>query len=201
MFHYYNYITRNTHKVKWQNNEDVDIREDTNWEKIYLRTYTFTYDSTLLSFQFKLLHRIVVTNCSLKQWKIFQNDNCTFCKSLPENICHLFYLCNIVKQLWKRLSEWLLPELDVSNIFNLKYILFGYDADHREIDLINTLILLTKRYIYVSRCLKSGLSLHSLLHFIHSYKQIESNVTNLDNKNKYIQKWRIISFKLDTNDI
>ena len=50
------------------------------------------------SFQYRLLHRAVVTNVQLCRWKIKSTNMCTFCAEDQETLLHLFINCKEVKK-------------------------------------------------------------------------------------------------------
>ena len=64
-------------------------------EQNLLNSFTNIYEITacckLQYFQYKLLHRIVVTNEKLCLWGIVDNDLCNFCFEEIESMCHLFF--------------------------------------------------------------------------------------------------------------
>ena len=59
-------------------------------------------------FLYKILHHVLVTNSVLYKWKIVDSLNCTFCDTEIETIDHTFIECNMIHQLWKELSEFIL---------------------------------------------------------------------------------------------
>ena len=64
-------------------------------------------DSKTRNFQFKILHRIIATNDFLYKVDIVDNNLCTFCDLEIETLEHLFYHCNIIKDFWKNVFEWI----------------------------------------------------------------------------------------------
>ena len=57
----------------------------------FKNVYHITTSCELQYFQFKLLHRIVVTNEKLYMWNIVESDICTFCMEEIETMFHLFF--------------------------------------------------------------------------------------------------------------
>ena len=66
--------------VKWNSQfQNLD------WKPIFNNTV----DTSLQWFQFKVVHRILVTNYTLQKMKIRDDNKCTFCENFPETIEHL----------------------------------------------------------------------------------------------------------------
>ena len=79
-------------KCKWEQylNTDITMKE---FLKYFERISFITNHSKLRSFQYLLLQNALVTNKTLKQYKI-KDDKCTFCKIEWETIMHLLYDCS-----------------------------------------------------------------------------------------------------------
>ena len=66
-------------------------------EKVYNLPYMITKDCNLRWFQHKLVHRILASNTYLYKIGLKEIDFCSFCKTNPEILEHLFYECDHVK--------------------------------------------------------------------------------------------------------
>ena len=73
------------------------------------------------SFQYRLLQRCIITNVRLYQWKIIDSNKCTFCNDSEESVKHLFFECDIVQELWRKVM------LYIKRRFPQKIINFKYD--------------------------------------------------------------------------
>ena len=62
--------------------------------------FCITKDTKLQNFQFKLLKRILPVNSFLYKCGLKETELCTFCMETKENLLHLFWNCNLVKQFW-----------------------------------------------------------------------------------------------------
>ena len=51
------------------------------------------------SFQYRLLHRAIVTNVQLHYYKLTNSDQCSFCHMQRETYSHLFIQCKKVIEL------------------------------------------------------------------------------------------------------
>ena len=71
--------------------------------------YSVTNIAKYRSFQYRLLHRAIITNVDLKRWNIILSELCTFCGKEKEDYKHLFIYCEFVRNLW----------IQVRNLLNL----------------------------------------------------------------------------------
>ena len=77
------------------------------WKKVCNLPYMITKDCNLRWFQYKLVHRILASNTYLYKIGLKEIDCCSFCKTNPETLEHLFYECDHVKYFWNELSNCL----------------------------------------------------------------------------------------------
>lgn len=122
----------------------------TDFNRIVNRTWNLTVNAKLRSFQYRLLLHAIPTNEKLKKWKILQSDLCTFCNRHVETVSPLFFNCTIVKPIWCRVFEWLKnldPELEMVED---KIMFNNLHANPKSV--INTITLITKFYLYKTRC-------------------------------------------------
>ena len=77
------------------------------WLPFFSLMYKIIGSTKYHYFQFRLLHRTLVTNEKLFQWKIKDSDICTFCKEDIETIKHIFIECEVIKIFWKRVLKWI----------------------------------------------------------------------------------------------
>ena len=101
-------------------------------------------DTYLLSFQYKLLHRIIPTNTFLYKIKIKDTKLCTFCKTDDETIEHLFFDCTLVNSFWEDFSLKL-KQFFVNFEIDKRQIFLGYEQESL---FLNFMILFAKNYIY-----------------------------------------------------
>ncbi len=176
---------------KW---EAVFNKNEVNWEKIMRISFQCTIETRLRSFQYNILNRSLITNQKLFKWKIVGSPNCTFCQNEVETIEHIMFECNKVKELWQLLVGKLSPcmklEQDVSNI---ESIMCGVLCDDNY-KLVNHILLITKKYIYNTRCKDTTLNIKELLNMILTCYNIEKQIANgRCNENvmkKFEDKWK-----------
>ena len=164
-------------EIKWETTLDT---HSLNWEFYYTLPYKVTKESKLQMFQYKILHNILVTNSKLYYYQLRTNNRCSFCEIYKETIMHLLWDCKSTKSLWLQVQDWLRPEFNI--IFTADTILLGSPRMNNNIP-INHIILITKYYIYVSRCLDvipifKGL-LDRIIYTIKIEKSIDARQANI----------------------
>ena len=88
------------HKIKLTNKtpasqnkwvEYYPFLEAINWKKIYLLPFQIARSTLLITFQFKIIHRIFNCHYNLFNWKILDSPECSVCTKI-DNIEHFFFL-------------------------------------------------------------------------------------------------------------
>ena len=142
-----------------------------------------------------MLLRKIFLNQELYQWKVVNEASCTFCANSPENPQHIFVECDIVTKIWNDIKMWM-AKYNILLEVNTNSILFGCIEFSTNFQMISFIILITKWYIYKSRCENkkpAAMGLKSLL--------IESEICEKYNakiQNKmdiHEKKWQNIKIK------
>ena len=96
---------------------------------------------------------------------IKENDSCDFCNQSIETYEHLFFDCPITNRILKDLLNWMSPNLFTANKINVTNIILGYiDIPcTKTCNIINTIILTFKYYIYRCKCNNTAPSFDNLL--------------------------------------
>ena len=75
---------------KWE--EDLGSTIDSwNFRKLFAQIYVTTNFTKYRSFQYRLVHRAIVTNMHLYRWGIKTSNMCHFCGLSKETLTHLFF--------------------------------------------------------------------------------------------------------------
>jgi len=185
----------NNNATKWC---DIFQIEHTSgmWAKIYRSPVHATRDTKLRTFQYKLLKRILPTNMDLKLFKIKQHDRCSFCDNNLETYEHLFFECAVIHALLDDLISWWTPHLVLTTPISAKHVILGYvqiPCNDTE-NLINTLLLIFKNYIYKSKCKNENLVFDLLLKDIKQMYIIEVN----SKQNPKGKKWKLLENQMKT---
>ena len=128
---------------KWESelNERFSIGEET------LRLKKCTGITKYRSFQYRFLHRAIVTNEQLFRWGLKVSNNCSFCEMHRENVRHLFYDCERVTPLW-RSAVGICKEngLECPEVLTYSSVVKNHWSDN-QVCASNLICLITKQYI------------------------------------------------------
>ena len=91
-----------TGPTKWNQTMHLDGEA---WKKIFNSLKNICKESKLKEFQFKLIHRIVVTKKELFRYGIKTDDECLYCGE-HDSINHTFTDCEFVKHFVKNVIDW-----------------------------------------------------------------------------------------------
>ena len=164
------------------------------WETIYLSNFRTTIDTRLRTFQFKLIRRTLPTNVHLKIYGIKDSDICDLCHEEVETYEHLFYHCRVTQNLILGLKNWINPNVLLMQYPTLTNIIFGYNylPDINTCNMINTLFLILKNYIYRCKCKNIAPLFRPLLLEIKRKYSIEINSEHFRTR----EKWKILKNKI-----
>ena len=73
------------------------------WEKAYMLPRIVTIESSLRSFQYKILNSVLYLNERL--FNIVDSPSCSLCGAYNESIKHLFCTCSVNQRLWDQLRS------------------------------------------------------------------------------------------------
>ena len=73
---------------------------DVDWSMIYLLPRATTIESSLRSFQYKILSNTLHLNERLFKLNAVESPQCSLCKQFPESVLHLFCTCSVTCSLW-----------------------------------------------------------------------------------------------------
>lgn len=182
-------MTPSGSKLLWEQQFSKNI-PDLEWEKICGRTNAINLCTKLRLFQYKILQRCLVTNVHLFYYKIKSDSLCTFCKQERETIIHLLWECRLVKPFWAKLA-WRIKNIlkdDRMSSSSEKVIFNTIVSDPR--NLLNVLILIAKRHIYVSRCYQIKPNIGQFWLLVDQLCKIEEHIAYKNsNFNKHESKW------------
>ena len=181
---------------KW--NTELDTQQNLNWNDVYILPYKLTKDTKLRWFQYRLIHRIISTNTFLSLIGVRDNNTCSFCNNFPETLIHLFWDCQIIKDFWRNLEEWLKSEcVHICNIQLTKNDIFLQIQEKQRTDnILNLIVLLAKVYIYKAKFNNIPLTIQnfkkSLLFYYNAEKFIAYTNCKWDTFNKRWQFYKHI---------
>ena len=178
---------------KWEIDLGESIAEDIYaYGRLHQKVFTTTNVAKYRSFQYRMLQRALITNVQLEKWGIKPSSLCTFCKKEDESIVHLFFQCEYVQTLWSRVFEWIEDRYQVT----FSYLNFTPSSIIKNelvqgaSSVINFICLLTKYYIYTSKCLQNELEFIVLKRLILKIESIEKYIAIKNGKLElHNKKW------------
>ena len=96
--------------------------------QIFQLSHSVTLESYVKAFQYKVLNSILYTNTKLHKMGFRTNDLCSFCKSQPESLNHLFSHCPYSKQFWNDLEIYWCSVSSKRICLSLQNVLIGIIA-------------------------------------------------------------------------
>ena len=153
IYYYFNSINKPTPTClhKWQ--ITYPTIPDTAWGTIFKLSFITTRETSLQSFQYKILHRTITCRKKLYEMRLVDSPICTVCTDSTEvdNLQHFFCNCSYVNTFWVDLFTWLNRKFNYSLTINEKDILFGIEGSNDIIGAVNYIILHAKLFIYRNR--------------------------------------------------
>ena len=139
-----------TGPMKWNSITRLDEKA---WEKIFTSLKNICKETKLKEFQFKIIHRIVVTKKELHRYGITADDECLYCGE-KDSIEHTFLNCQFVKIFVNSVIDWFNAANNSKFAPTIEEKLFGIISGPYEKEILkkfNYTILFMKYYIYTSK--------------------------------------------------
>ncbi len=89
--------------AKWQDNLNMELKEE-DWARIFRRYREAALNSSIRSFQHKLLITAIPAKVNLIKFGIEDDNKCVFCEAEAETLQHLFWYCRHI-QLWYNITH------------------------------------------------------------------------------------------------
>ena len=166
--------------------EKLSINKDS-WTSIFKSLKNICKETRLREFQFKLIHRIVITRKELFKFGIKTDDECLYCGD-KDSIDHTFIECPYTASFAKKVIQWF-NEANCCQISpTSKELLFGIIPISKETKLINKFNYTTlsmRHYIYTNKNNSKGIYMREFINK-YSLKYELENINYLRNiLNKY----------------
>ena len=89
--------------------------EEIEWGLFFSESFSLSKNNKLSCFQYKLIHRVLALNPYLFKCKIKETELCSFCNEAKEAYKYLFWDCNVTKNFWFSIMDFL-KNIDGSNV-------------------------------------------------------------------------------------
>ena len=159
------------------------------WNRQNTLVRVLTNDISLRWFHYRILNRIIGNNVLLSKMGVIDSDACTFCRSHPETIVHLFYACSVTSDFWNDVFNWINSINDTITDYNIFDILFGKLGNSNRA--LNLIICLAKRYLYNQKMKKCVPHLAGAMQYIKCYIKTDQYICKKNcNSELFVKKWR-----------
>ena len=148
---------------KWH--RDIGILDIIAWQQKFRICFKTIHDPYYKWFQYRILHRILGTQQSLYKMQISDSSNCLLYKNNQETIIHLFFQCPNSIHLCNQLENVIQEKGSFHIKFNPEDVLLGYSYRNSNSVALNTLIMVTKSYIFSNSRKGLELKMKDLLMF------------------------------------
>ena len=134
---------------RWNENLSMHMNEDS-WRKAFISLKNLCKETKLREFQFKLIHRIIVTKKELCRFGIKPDDDCLYCGE-KDSVDHSFKDCRFVISFETEVIKWFNARNNSKFNPTIEEKLFGLDKSSYNKELVkkfNYTMLSMRYYIY-----------------------------------------------------
>ena len=126
------------------------------------------------------------------KWRKTSSNKCYYCEEHEEMLTHLLVGCQKVQQkIWLPQIKWLENFCLIKFTIDTYIIVFNEYKDSFP-ELVNTIVLIAKQYIYATKCLEKQLSFFQLSSKINQVREIEKYIAKKNNTmSKFQARWQI----------
>ena len=176
---------------KWDIDLGLVIDKNT-WTDIF-NTCLFTLKDNYLSwFQMKIIYRILGTKQYLHKIKFIASPTCNLCHKNPQTLIHLFYECPTTSILLNDLQNWISNKIGINIQLTKCDIILGYLINNNFKHALNTILLVTKSYIFWSSRHDKSPNINQLQSWIKSTYSQQEIISKINQKHEQFEKsWRI----------
>ena len=166
------YTEEQTGAKRW--NEKIPMNKHS-WQSVYTSVKSISKEMKLREFNFKFLHRIIVTRKELCRYGIKTDEGCLYCGE-PDSLDHTYIYCQFTQQFIKNRVQWF-NEVNKCNFnLGLKEILFGIRNTREDlVKKLNYTLLFLRNYIYKCKLKEDALLVPDFINKLTRKYKIETN--------------------------
>ena len=179
-------------EIKWHHELNA-ILSIKCWEAIWKIPREIDLSNKQKYLQIQINNHVLPTNYSVSKYNPLIDPRCSFCGNEPEKLSHLFYDCQLVRNLYSQIQNFLIDAL-CPMAFTKRYCLLGYhqlNGKSRE----NMILSLSRCYIWKQKAKKDQISLLTwktyLKHHLELIKESIAIGSTLERDN-FDEKWGTI---------
>ena len=143
------------------------------WKEIFLSGRKSCKENKLREFNFKFIHRIIVTRKELYRFKIKDDGNCIYCGE-ADSIYHSFINCQFTRSFYQKVLQWFNTTHNSTFSLTTEEFLFGIPTASTTLrKKINYTIIFLRYYIYKRKLQNDSLLLPDFINKIFYKYKIE----------------------------
>ena len=162
-----------TGPTKWSKSMPICAKQ---WEKHFISIKQVSRENKLREFQFKCLHRIVVTKKELCRFGIKDDSECLYCGE-QDSIEHTFLDCSFTKDFLSKVVQWFNNCNQSSFKSTNQEFLFGIfsiPANKELLKKINYTLLFARYFIYTNKVHNNSLLITDFVSKVSSKYRLEN---------------------------
>ncbi len=156
---------------------------DITWKTTWSNPYKFCILNKVKEVHFKILHKMYPCKVALSKFMDI-DSTCSFCNTHEEDLCHLFYNCDLSLRFCSDVSAFLFLQRNVNYMLSLKYVICTYTHKSKMVEcVVNFYILQAKYYIHKQKFAKCTPKCNLLFSEMDALK---NSLMQINKKNYYI---------------
>lgn len=173
---------------RWEEKLQVSIQYD-KFLQCFEQLGKIVFSTKLRNFQFRYLHRAIFCNNTLYRWKIKDSPLCDFCHQEPGTLEHVFFACSITQTFWKSFITWYENTANTKIVLSLEMV----SLCNSEMDLLNTLLITAKQYIFKCKIQDKPLNCFVFRNLVQEVIAFErKNAKEQHNYKAFYKKWKFL---------
>ena len=164
--------------------------DDIEWIENFQDVFTWTVSSKLRSFYYQLRMKDIMCNEKLFKMKKINNPGCDWCDNSNQDIIHLFWDCPVIIEIWLETTKLINTTLGC-DLKIKRELIYLYDIEAGNLTtIINLIILIVCRSIYVCKCIGTIPSWMYTMSKIEEIERMERIISIKNNKLcLHLKKW------------
>ena len=154
------------------------IYDEVTWFESYTQCFGWTQSVELRSFEYRFRLRLLQPASRVARMGLIEDASCKRCGAPIEDLVHVFWECDIVRETWLNLVLWFNMVFALAIPFDPRTVLFSLvDDTGLEVPAVFWLCcLVSKKEIWTSRCLNKPTNIFKYLKSIKNTEKIEASI-------------------------
>jgi hypothetical protein len=185
---------RPTSENKWQEETGLNFNVK-DWEEIYMNIYKVTRDTKLITFKFKVTHRILACKRNLQRWKIKDDNLCDMCGIEIDNIEHHLLACSKILPFWDSFFNWWKISTKMAFPVDTYNVILGIPNQNDDVTVnqLNYMLLQGTYFVYSCRQQDNTPELYNFLMICkNELNKLQIIMTDKGQEEKFTKSWKTL---------